>query len=183
MTFKARYGHEQMHVNVGKNIFPNRQRIHEWNPALDSRLLCFEDVVPQSDHFRENVDSNPQTLKTVATCSSETSTPTYNTTECKNPDDHSLGYYKLTAEVLSLSTFMKYFHYNENSLNRSFLIREASTRAISLPQISGLIKTADLPTRAKQCVNDRQAPYLEQKRTQCQFVKKIDIISYNAKAY
>jgi hypothetical protein len=53
-----------------------------------------------------------------------------------------------------------------------FLISEANKRAISLLQIFGLNKRADLPTRAKQCVSDGQASYLEQKRTQCQFVKK-----------
>ena len=63
-------------------------------------------------------------------------------------------------------------HYSGDFFVQFILISEASTRATALPKISGLNKTVDLPTQAKQCVTDRQASYLEQKRTQCQFVKK-----------
>ena len=149
-------------------LWADCERTHDGNTALHCSLLCSEDSVPHFYHWRkmwtqirkpwkrrQNVP--PKSRRQLATLHSATTQTTA----------------LWTATSWQLTFWCARLRYSENFFIRLFLISEASTRAISLPQISGLNKTVDLPTPAKQCVTDRRASYLKQKRAQCQFGKKL----------
>jgi len=144
----------------------DRERTNDGNTALHCSLLYSEDSVPHIYHWRkmwtqilkpwkrrQHVPPKRRRRLTTLHSAKTQTTPVW------------------TVTSWQLTFWCARLRYSENFFIRFFVKSEASTRAISLPQISDLNKIADLPTRDKQCVTDRQASYLEKKRTQCQFVK------------